>query len=158
LSVSYKRLPGLGLSPLPTMLKSALLLFLFVGTSLCKPLHKRWDDLKVKHAWVDGIPKGWEVVGPAPSEERLAVRIGLKQDGIDDLISHLYAVSDPNHDRYGSYSVWLDRSTQSFFASDTASTSPKHKSTLSPLLTQIRPVSWRTGFRIMTSFIPPNAK
>lgn len=83
------------------MLKNALLLFLLVGHALCKPLHKRWDDLKVKHAWANGVPNGWEVVGPAPAEEKLAVRIGLKQDGIDDLISHLYAVSDPSHHRYG---------------------------------------------------------
>ena len=144
------------------MLKKALLLSLLVGTALCKPLHKRWDDLKVKHAWVDGVPKGWEVIGPAPSTERLTVRIGLKQDGIDDLVSHLYAVSDPNHNRYGSLfdvvQCWLNDSTRSFFAPDTANTSPKSKSTRSPPLTQIQPVLWRTGFRIMTSFTTPNAK
>ena len=82
------------------MLKNALFLSLFVGFALCKPLHKRWDDFQVKHAWVQGVPNGWEVVGPAPSWERVTVRIGLKQDGIDDLASHLYAVSDPNHPRY----------------------------------------------------------
>jgi len=81
------------------MLKNAFFLAFLVGTALCKPLHKRWDDLKVKHVWVDGVPKGWEAVGPAPLEQRLTVRIGLKQDGIDDLIEHLYAVSDPRHHR-----------------------------------------------------------
>ena len=85
------------------MLKNVLLLSFLVGITLSTPLHKRWDDFKVKHAWVDGVPKGWEVVGPAPSDERLAVRIGLKQDGIDDLISNLYAVSDPSHHRYAAY-------------------------------------------------------
>ncbi|KAF9645510.1 subtilisin-like protein [Thelephora ganbajun] len=85
------------------MLKNALVLSLFVVATLCKPLHKRWDDFKVKHAWVDGVPKGWEVIGPAPPEYRLAVRIGLRQDRIDDLIAHLYAVSDPNHHRYGQH-------------------------------------------------------
>lgn len=85
------------------MLRNALFLSLLVGTVLCGPLQKRWDDFKVKHAWADGVPKGWTVVGPAPLEERVNVRIGLKQDGIDDLISHLYAVSDPNHHRYGAY-------------------------------------------------------
>lgn len=144
------------------MLKKALLLSLLVGTALCKPLHKRWDDLKVKHAWVDGVPKGWEVIGLAPSSERLTVRIGLKQDGIEDLVSHLYAVSDPNHNRYGSLfdvvQCWLNGSTQSFVASDMASTSPKNKLTSSPLLTQTQPVSWRIGFRIMTSFTALNAK
>ena len=67
---------------------------------MCNPLHKRWDDFKVKHAWADGVPRGWEAVGPAPLEQRLTVRIGLRQDGIDDLIEHLYAVSDPSHHRY----------------------------------------------------------
>lgn len=81
------------------MFKNALVLSLLVGTALCKPLYKRWDDFRVKHAWVDGTPKGWEVIGPAPSDHRLTVRIGLKQDGIDDLITNLYAVSDPNHRR-----------------------------------------------------------
>ena len=79
------------------MLKTALVLSLLVGLMLCKPLHRRWDDFKVKHAWVDGVPKGWEAIGPAPSDHRLTVRIGLKQGGIDDLIAHLYAVSDPRN-------------------------------------------------------------
>ena len=83
----------------PAMFKNALVLSLLLGAALCKPLHKRWDDFKVKHAWVDGVPKGWEAIGPAPSDHRLAVRIGMKQDGIYDLIAHLYAVSDPNHHR-----------------------------------------------------------
>jgi tripeptidyl-peptidase-1 len=81
------------------MLGNTLFLVLVVGTALCKPLYERWDDVKTKHAWTDGTPEGWEVVGPAPSGERLAVRIGLKQDKFEDLVEHLYAVSDPNHDR-----------------------------------------------------------
>ena len=81
------------------MFKTALVLSLLVGATLCNPVQKRWDDFKVKHAWADGVPEGWETIGPAPSDYRLSVRIGLKQDKIDDLISHLYAVSDPNNDR-----------------------------------------------------------
>jgi len=81
------------------MLKTALFLSLFIGATLCKPVQKRWDDLKVKHAWANGVPEGWETIGPAPSDHRLTVRIGLKQDKIDDLITHLYAVSDPSNDR-----------------------------------------------------------
>lgn len=81
------------------MLRSVLFLSLLVGATLCKPVYKRWDDFKVKHAWVDGVPEGWETVGPAPSDHRLTVRIGLKQDRIGDLITHLYAVSDPSHHR-----------------------------------------------------------
>ena len=81
------------------MLKNAFVLSLLVGAALCKPLYKRWDDFKVKHAWVEGVPKGWKVVGPAAPDHRLTVRIGLKQDGMDELIAHLYTVSDPNHHR-----------------------------------------------------------
>ena len=59
----------------------------------------------------DGMGGYWSsVLG-----ERLTVRIGLKQDGTCDLVSHLYAVSDPNHNRYGSLSDvvqrWLNGST-----------------------------------------------
>ena len=89
------------------MLGNALLLLLLIGTALCKPLHKRWDDVKTKHAWTDGAPAGWEVVGPAPSEERLTVRIGLKQDKFDDLVEHLYAVSDPSHHRCGFFVCYV---------------------------------------------------
>ena len=81
------------------MFKGALVLSLLIRAALCKPLYKRWDDFKVKHAWVDGVPKGWEAIGPAAPDHRLTVRIGLKQDRIDNLIAHLYAVSDPDNDR-----------------------------------------------------------
>ena len=57
----------------------------------------------VKHAWVDSVLMGWEVIGLAPLKERLTVRRELKKDVIDDLVSHLYALSDsPYHNRYGS--------------------------------------------------------
>ena len=89
----------------PAMLKNALILSLLVGATLCKPLYKRWDDFRVKHAWTDGVPKGWEVVGPAPLEQRLTVRIGLNQGGIDDLVAHLYMASAPSHHRYAAFDV-----------------------------------------------------
>lgn len=46
------------------------------------------------------IPKGWEYHSPAPADHSLDLRIGLKQDKIDELISSLYEVSDPSHSRY----------------------------------------------------------
>jgi tripeptidyl-peptidase-1 len=104
------------------MLKNALVLSLLVGATLCKPLHKRWDDFKVKHAWVDGVPKGWETVGPAPLEQRLTVRIGLSQDGIDDLIANLYMVSDPSHHRYAASRMYAVRISSPSVASGTANT------------------------------------
>jgi hypothetical protein len=59
---------------------------------------KRRDDFVVKHAWKD-IPKGWRWHGPAPDDHTLEMRIGLKQDRLDELISTLYEVSDPGHRR-----------------------------------------------------------
>ena len=44
------------------ILKNPLVLSLLLWAALCKPLHKCWDDFKVKHTWVDGVPKGWEAI------------------------------------------------------------------------------------------------
>lgn len=70
---------------------------------LATPLARRWDDFEVKHAWVD-IPAGWERHADAPRDHVLNLKISLKQDKFDDLIDHLYQVSDPSHPRY----VWFD--------------------------------------------------
>ncbi|RPD64171.1 subtilisin-like protein [Lentinus tigrinus ALCF2SS1-7] len=68
-----------------------------------KPLaSKRWDDFEVKHAWVE-VPRGWELHGPAPSDYTFDMRIGLKQDKFDELVTALYEVSDPAHERYGQH-------------------------------------------------------
>ncbi|KAI0766668.1 subtilisin-like protein [Trametes elegans] len=69
------------------------------GTPL---LSKRWDESRVKHSWRE-IPRGWELHGAAPADYVFDMRIGLKQDKIDKLISALYEVSDPNHDKYGQH-------------------------------------------------------
>ncbi len=64
-----------------------------------KPLaSKRWDDFEVKHAWTE-VPRGWELHGPAPSDYIFDMRIGLKQDRFDELVTALYEVSDPAHAR-----------------------------------------------------------
>src|ERR1700736_4973950 len=64
-----------------------------------KPLPKRWNHLSVKHSWTE-IPHGWELYGPAPADHTMDMRIGLKQDKLEELISSLYEVSDPAHERY----------------------------------------------------------
>jgi tripeptidyl-peptidase-1 len=79
---------------------------LFTGTLVFSQLSvatpfKRWHDFAEKHAWAE-IPKGWELYGPAPADHMLNMRIGLKQDKLDELISSLYEVSDPAHERYAS--------------------------------------------------------
>jgi tripeptidyl-peptidase I len=59
---------------------------------------KRWHDFTPKHTWVDS-QQNWELIGPAPSDHRLQLRIGLKQDRFQELISNLYEVSDPTSPR-----------------------------------------------------------
>lgn len=34
---------------------------------------------------------------------QITLRIGLKQHGFDELVNHLYEVSDPSHSRYGAH-------------------------------------------------------
>nr|GAT56545.1 subtilisin-like protein [Mycena chlorophos] len=63
---------------------------------------KRWDDVEVKHAWVQ-VPKGWEYHSAPSPDYMLELRIGLKQDKLDDLIQALYEVSDPIHAKYGQH-------------------------------------------------------
>ncbi|KAJ7623726.1 peptidase S8/S53 domain-containing protein [Roridomyces roridus] len=78
-------------------------LLLVAQLSAAKPLNsKRWTDLSVKHAWVE-IPRGWEYHSAPPADHLLDMRIGLKQDKIDQLISSLYEVSDPAHEKYGKH-------------------------------------------------------
>ncbi|KAF8644974.1 hypothetical protein AX16_008158 [Volvariella volvacea WC 439] len=70
--------------------------------SASKPLQRRWDDFVEKHSWVE-IPRGWELRSPAPANHRFEMRIGLKQNRIEELIASLMETSDPNHDRYGQH-------------------------------------------------------
>lgn len=82
------------------MLWLSALVLVLAQLSAAKPLNsKRWNDLAVKHAWVE-VPQGWEFHSTAPADYLLDMRIGLKQDRIDELISALYEVSDPTHERY----------------------------------------------------------
>lgn len=82
----------------------SLVVVALAPVALTKPLAKRWDDFQVKHAWVE-TPSGWEVHGDAPADHRIDMRIGLKQDKFDELVEHLYQVSDPSHERYVTRSV-----------------------------------------------------
>ncbi|KJA25711.1 hypothetical protein HYPSUDRAFT_64438 [Hypholoma sublateritium FD-334 SS-4] len=79
--------------------------FLALGLAqlaLAKPLVKRWDDVAEKHSWAD-IPRGWEHKAAAPADYMFEMRIGLKQHGINDLISNLMETSDPMHSKYGQH-------------------------------------------------------
>ena len=81
------------------LLWSSLLILGLVQLGTSKDLPKRWDNLALKHAWSQ-IPHGWEHTAPAPSNHVLELRIGLKQDRIDDLIENLMEISDPTSSRY----------------------------------------------------------
>ncbi|RDX48143.1 subtilisin-like protein [Lentinus brumalis] len=82
---------------------TSVLLLGLAHFALSNPLvSKRWDDFEVKHAWAE-VPRGWELHGPAPSDYTFDMRIGLKQDKFDELVTALYEVSDPAHERYGQH-------------------------------------------------------
>lgn len=80
------------------MIWSSALILALAQLAASTPV-KRWDDVSVKHAWSE-VPNGWRLHGPAPGDHTLDMRIGLKQDKLDQLISSLYEVSDPAHERY----------------------------------------------------------
>lgn len=61
-------------------------------------LDKRWEELEVKHEWID-IPKGWVEIGRPPADYLLKMDFGLKQERFEELLDHLYEVSDPEHHR-----------------------------------------------------------
>ncbi|KAJ7173519.1 peptidase S8/S53 domain-containing protein [Mycena filopes] len=85
------------------MLLLPAFVLLLAGLSGAKPLSgKRWNDLAVKHAWVE-TPRGWEFQSAPPADHLLDMRIGLKQAKLEELISSLYEVSDPAHERYGQH-------------------------------------------------------
>jgi tripeptidyl-peptidase I len=78
---------------------SATLFLCFLQSSIVNSLIiKRWNNFTPKHAWANP-PTNWELIGPAPSDYSLQLRIGLKQDRAHELISNLYEVSDPTHPR-----------------------------------------------------------
>jgi len=81
------------------MLWSSLLVLGLVQLSTSKASSKRWDNLAVKHSWAQ-TPHGWDHKAPAPSNYVFELRIGLKQNRIDDLIDNLMEISDPTNARY----------------------------------------------------------
>ncbi|KAH9940879.1 subtilisin-like protein [Epithele typhae] len=85
------------------MFLSSVLLLGLAHLAASKPLSvKRWDDFEVKHAWAE-VPRGWTLHAPAPADYMFDMRIGLRQNRFDELVSSLYEVSDPAHSRYGQH-------------------------------------------------------
>ncbi|KAJ7639343.1 subtilisin-like protein [Roridomyces roridus] len=48
-------------------------------------------------------PRGWMIHSPAPVDHFIQLRIALPQPNFHLLEEHLYAVSDPEHERYGEH-------------------------------------------------------
>jgi tripeptidyl-peptidase-1 len=84
------------------MLWSSLLVLGLVQLGTSITLLKRWDNFALKHAWPE-VPHGWEHTAPAPSNYLLELRIGLRQNRINDLIDNLMEISDPTSPRYTAY-------------------------------------------------------
>jgi tripeptidyl-peptidase-1 len=84
------------------MLWSSILLLVAAQLCTSRILSRRWDDVAEKHAWVD-IPRGWQLKAPAPANHHFELRIGLNQQGIDELIANLMEISDPTHSRYSQH-------------------------------------------------------
>jgi len=72
---------------------------LALAVSTGKVLSRRWEDTAQKHSWNE-IPRGWQLLAPAPPGYPLNLKIGLKQHGIEQLVENLLEISDPTHTRY----------------------------------------------------------
>ncbi|THV07777.1 subtilisin-like protein [Dendrothele bispora CBS 962.96] len=82
---------------------TTLVLIPLLGLAAAKPvLDTRYSTFQTKHSWVQ-IPKGWEYHSTPPSDTLISLRLGLKQAKFEELLSHLYQVSDPTHARYGQH-------------------------------------------------------
>ncbi|KAJ7265375.1 tripeptidyl peptidase A [Mycena haematopus] len=77
------------------------LVSVFPLVALAFALPSKDCEHQVKEAVVP--PRSWTIVGPAPPDHFIKLRIGLPQSNFDVLEDHLYAVSDPYHERYGAH-------------------------------------------------------
>ncbi|KAG6898306.1 hypothetical protein C0992_011897 [Termitomyces sp. T32_za158] len=84
------------------MFLSAAFVICLVPSIVAKPFLRRWNDIAVKHSWVE-VPRGWQYHSSAPADHEFSMRIALKQDNIDALIANLWETSDPTHERYGQH-------------------------------------------------------
>ncbi|KAF8271587.1 subtilisin-like protein [Lactarius quietus] len=80
-------------------------LFFFAATPLANfttPLVPPWDDLHVKHTWID-VPQNWETLGSPSSNTTIDLHIALVPQYENALIDALYEVSTPGHPKYGEH-------------------------------------------------------
>ncbi|KDQ59598.1 hypothetical protein JAAARDRAFT_205626 [Jaapia argillacea MUCL 33604] len=79
-----------------------LIPFVVVATLALSTVASPIFEYAVKHSWAT-TPLGWEHHGTPAPDHPIDLRIGLRQDKIDDLIDALYRVSDPFHSDYGQH-------------------------------------------------------
>lgn len=79
---------------------TVLLLSILSSCWTSQILHNDPPTFKVKHSW-RSVPHGWKFHSWPSPNHLLDVYIGYKQSAVDAMISSLYEVSDPSHDRYG---------------------------------------------------------
>ncbi|KAA1473412.1 tripeptidyl peptidase A [Dentipellis sp. KUC8613] len=72
-----------------------LLSFVALASAAPKCAHKLKESISA--------PREWEIIGPAPADHILQLRIALPQHNFALLEQHLYEVSDPSHTRYGEH-------------------------------------------------------
>ncbi|KAF8258722.1 subtilisin-like protein [Lactarius quietus] len=78
------------------------LFFFLAATPLAnftRTLVSPWDDIQVKHTWVD-IPQNWETLGTPPSNTTIDFHIALVAEYENALIDSLYEVSTPGHTKH----------------------------------------------------------
>ncbi|KAF8258883.1 subtilisin-like protein [Lactarius quietus] len=63
------------------------------------PLVPPWDDVYVKHTWID-IPANWETFGIPPSNTTIDLHIALVPQDENALIDALYEVSTPGNPKH----------------------------------------------------------
>lgn len=84
-------------------LRKLLTLVLLVGHAWAIP-SGTFDlrEYKVKESLLRP-PVGWTLVGEAPSDHIISLRVGLPQSNFATLEQHLFEISDPDHSRYGQH-------------------------------------------------------
>jgi hypothetical protein len=63
------------------------------------PLVSPWDDIYVKHTWID-VPQNWESLGTPSSNAAIDLHIALVPQYENALIDALYEVSTPGHPKH----------------------------------------------------------
>ncbi|KAF8860349.1 tripeptidyl peptidase-like protein [Acephala macrosclerotiorum] len=81
--------------------RGALTAFLACAGTVSGSPSERRADYAVKDRHV--VPWSWTRVGPAPSQHKIQLQIGVRQGNFNELERHLYEVSDPFHPRYGQH-------------------------------------------------------